>query len=48
MQYRHINSSWSIPSTGNLSVFNFGNPEISRFVGYSQVAIFQYENKTVC
>lgn len=45
---RHINASWSVPSNGNLSVLNFGNPATSRFVGYTQVAMFQQENQTVC
>ncbi|KAG1087845.1 hypothetical protein G6F42_020470 [Rhizopus arrhizus] len=42
----HINASWSVPSNGNLSVLNFGNPATSRFVGYTQVAMFQQENQT--
>ncbi|KAL9548254.1 hypothetical protein MBANPS3_005781 [Mucor bainieri] len=42
----HTNASWSVPSNGNLSVFNFGNPPTSRFVGYTQVAMFQKENQT--
>ncbi|KAF1801455.1 hypothetical protein FB192DRAFT_1470990, partial [Mucor lusitanicus] len=42
----HINASWSIPANGNLSVMNFGNPPTSRFVGYSQVAMFQPNNQT--
>ncbi|KAL9548101.1 hypothetical protein PS6_006788 [Mucor atramentarius] len=42
----HINASWSVPSNGNLSVLNFGNPATSRLVGYTQVAMFQQENQT--
>ncbi|GAN02918.1 hypothetical protein MAM1_0030c02368 [Mucor ambiguus] len=42
----HINASWSIPANGNISVMDFGNPPTSRFVGYSQVAMFQPNNQT--